>query len=290
MNHTPVTSFAETSVKQDGADEAGDPRLSVAVIIPVHNGRTMLEQCLAALEQSARQPDEVTLVDDGSSEAARPHGDPVLRTGEAPIGPAAARNRAARLANSSVLVFLDSDVAVHRDTLDRLLQPIEHDPTVAAAFGSYTARRPAARRPRFTPTCVITSFTRAPTARPIRSRPGAAIRRAVFLKLDGFDESYRSASIEDIELGTRLTELQHAVCCVPEAQATHLKEWSLTSLWRTNIQQLAIPCARLMLARTGMPDQLNASWSQRIAAIAAHGVWASVLAAVLFSAWWLSRH
>jgi GT2 family glycosyltransferase len=66
----------------------------------------------------------------------------------------------------------------------------------------------------------------------------AAIRREVFLRMDGFDSHYRGASVtEDIEFGQRLLTAGHRVCLDGRLTVEHLKHYSLGELLRTDLQR-----------------------------------------------------
>src|SRR5208337_465782 len=67
---------------------------------------------------------------------AEEYGVEVLRLGES-RGPAAARNAGARAAHYGVLMFLDADVRVHRDTIDRAYRALTAGDTIGAVFGAY---------------------------------------------------------------------------------------------------------------------------------------------------------
>lgn len=116
--------------------------MSVSVIIPVYNAAEHLEACLAHLAASAIPPLECIVVDDGSADGsakvARRYGAKVLSTGGR-AGPAHARNLGARGARGEILFFVDSDVCVHPDTLERLRQDFQADPELDALIGSYDA-------------------------------------------------------------------------------------------------------------------------------------------------------
>ena len=73
--------------------------MRLSVVVPVHNGGESLRRCLQGLAASARPPDEVVVVDDGSTDGsaalAAALGARVLTTSAGPRGPAHARNRGA---------------------------------------------------------------------------------------------------------------------------------------------------------------------------------------------------
>jgi glycosyltransferase involved in cell wall biosynthesis len=83
-----------------------------SVIIPTYNRRDHLMACLASVMAQRRRPDEVIVVDDGSTDGTRDalaaaEGITVIYQSNA--GPGAARNRGAAAASGDYLVFLDSD-------------------------------------------------------------------------------------------------------------------------------------------------------------------------------------
>jgi GT2 family glycosyltransferase len=265
---------------------ADKPRATV--IIPVHNGARDLPRALAALPLGEQAPVyQVIVADDASTdesaEHARAAGAEVVRTGEQPRGPAAARNLAASQANAGFLVFIDSDVVVHADTIDRLLAPMEADTSIRATMGSYDDR-PASRNV----AALYANLRHHWTHQHANREAGTfwagcgAIRRDDFAQLGGFNTAYTRPAIEDIELGMRLLAAGGRIRLLPEAQATHLKAWTVRQLWRTDIRQRAIPWARLMAEHRHLPNDLNSSTHQRIVVLAAHGCWISLIVAAIW--------
>ena len=246
-----------------------------AVVVPVYNGRETLGRCLAALQGSATQPSRVVVVDDcsidGSGELAASMGAEVIRLDGGPFGPAVARNRAGFALNEEIVVFVDADVEVHPDSLARLVAPFSSDPRVAAAFGSYDddpdSRRLAAQYGNLRHHFVHQQSKR--EAHTFWSGFGA-IRREVMISHGGFDERYGRPSIEDIELGLRLHAEGWRIALVHEAQAKHLKDWSLGQLWKTDVFRRAIPWSRLLARQRNLPDDLNVGAAQRASAVIAH--------------------
>jgi GT2 family glycosyltransferase len=255
----------------------------LSVVVPVLNGGEQLHGCLQALGASLRAPDEIIVVDDGSSDgsqatAAR-HGVRVLATSDGPRGPAHARNLGAAAAAGDVLVFVDADVVVHADALARMESIFAAEPEVAAVFGSYDedppARGLASRYKNLQHHYVHQHGNR--EAATFWAGCGA-VRRSAFFAVGGFDDSYRRPSIEDIELGVRLRRAGHRIRLCPEVQATHLKRWSLPGLWRTDICARALPWTRLILRQGQVPRDLNLDWRSRLSALAA---WAMIGFALL---------
>ena len=266
---------------------------TVGVIVPVHNGQETIQRCLSAVLRSDRRVDRVIVVDDGSSDdsgqLARELGVDVIRTADRPMGPAYARNVAARQIDTDLIVFVDSDVVVHPEAVGQLIEPLESDPQITATFGSYDdnpdCTRVAARYANLRHHCAHQAS--AGEAETFWAGLGA-IRRDTLLLVGGFDESFRPPSIEDVELGVRLRQAGHQIRTIPGAQGKHLKNWTLKQLWRTDVFGRAVPWSELMMEAHGPREKLNAAADQKVAAVIAldpcrnnivwRSVWQSVVA------------
>jgi glycosyltransferase involved in cell wall biosynthesis len=248
--------------------------MRLSVIIPVYNGRRFLGQCLKALVSSSRAPDEVLVVDDGSSDGsgtlARDLGATVLTQAGGPKGPAQARNLGAARAAGDILVFLDADVVVHPETLAMIALQFQEQLDLAALFGSYDADPPAPGHiSRFKN--LLHHFTHQHGQREASTFwvGCGAIRRDAFQDLGGFYEGYGRPAVADIELGLRLKEAGRRILLDPTVQVTHLKVWTLASLLKSDIFDRAMPWTRLILNRGRLPDTLNPDLKSRIAALLA---------------------
>ena len=269
-------------------------RPSLSVVIPVHNGGHDFEHCLRRLRDSDTEPTEYELivVDDGSTDRsadlAESFGARVVRHDRA-TGPAMARNTGALAASSALIFFLDADVAVHRETLGRVIARFQADPDLTALFGSYDDE-PAAPG-------LVSQFRNllhhfvhqqgdfVENARPARTfwTGCGAIRRTAFLDFGGFDPRlYRRPAIEDIELGYRLTRGGCRILLVRDVQATHLKRWTLRGVVRTDIFQRGVPWMLLMKRSRIAETDLNVKRGQKLCVAAAGLVSLAVLAAPFF--------
>lgn len=106
--------------------------------IPCFNGGRYLDATLAALSSQSRTPDEVIVINDGSTDdsaevavrfAAR------LVTHERNLGLAAARNTARRVASGDVLLGLDVDAVPSPDYVERVMEHFEADAGLAGLCG-----------------------------------------------------------------------------------------------------------------------------------------------------------
>lgn len=87
--------------------------ISFSVIIPTHNRKSYLLECLETVFSQSHEPLEVIVVDDGSTdgtiEALQRFEDRIQVIKQENAGPGAARNRGAGVARGDYLAFLDSD-------------------------------------------------------------------------------------------------------------------------------------------------------------------------------------
>lgn len=259
-----------TAVLGEAKLDATNANPRVSVIVPVHNGASTLEACLPPLLLSSPELAEVLVVDDrstdGSGAVARALGARVITsTGR---GPAAARNLGASRARGDIVFFVDADVTVQASTIQQVVDVMDADPTVAAVFGSYDDEP---SEPNFLSQYknLFHHFTHQ-TARTESSSFWAgcgAIRRQAFEAVGGFDEQrYQRASIEDIELGFRLSRGNFQVRLDPALQVKHLKRWTTFSLIKTEILDRAHPWSTLIISNHAIPDDLNLRWSFRLSA------------------------
>ncbi len=256
---------------------ANNMRLSV--IIPVHNAKSALEQCLHALAASSTPADQVIVVDDASSDGSAQVARDFCKVIAFPshVGAAAARNCGASAADGDVLVFLDADVAVHPDTLARIVEFLAGQPAVAAIFGSYDAQPPVRTLVSLYKNLLHHYIHQHGRREASTFWTGCgAVRAQVFRDFCGFDA--RQRMLEDIEFGIRLRRAGHRVCLVPDIQVTHLKQWTLGGLLRSDILDRAVPWSRLILRERNVPNDLNLDSRNRLGAAA---VWAALLFAAV---------
>ena len=188
-------------------------------------------------------------------------------------GPATARNVGLAELNTDVVLFVDADCIVHSDAVARIRSRFAADPELAAVFGSYDDEPEAPG--------LVSRFRNLLHHHVHTSNPGpastfwaglGAVRREPFERVFGFDESFSRPSIEDIDLGLRLTDVGGRIELDPEIQCTHLKRWTLISMVRTDFAQRGVPWVMLMAKRGGPPpNALNLAWRHRFSALGVVG-------------------
>jgi GT2 family glycosyltransferase len=255
-------------------------RQLLSVIIPAHNAAPYIERCLSAIFASDLNGFECVVVDDGSSDdtsaIASKFPAKIVRL-KRQRGTAYARNRGVEAASSDPLLFIDSDVLVHKDTLSKVVSHFNEHPEIAALFGSYDDD-PA--DPGFISQYknLFHHFVHQNSAKEASTFWGGcgAIKKEVFLKMGGFDQKYTSV-IEDIELGVRLKKNGYRIELVKDMQVKHLKKWTFLNLVKADIFYRGIPWTRLMLEHGNIPKDLNLKINERVSAVLALILLASLL-------------
>ncbi len=199
----------------------------LSVIIPYYNAPEKLEKLLASLRKSRRAPSyEIIIVDDGSRiPLSFPNGTSVriIRLSHNK-GPAIARNRGVRVARGEFVVFLDGDVEVFPDTLHQIANVFTDDPDVVALTGVWVKDQRS--RDFFPNFKALRDWSYWINERDksgyyfLFSTRIAAIKKAVFTRLGGFDEEYPAPLVEDIELTYRIAR-RYAIIFAHQVRVRH---------------------------------------------------------------------
>lgn len=202
----------------------------LSVVIPCYNSGQSLVRLLASLGDSSYKHFEVIVGDDASHEqitvkklqGAKKKFPLTVTRLLLNRGPAAARNAAAKRASGHVLVFLDADVTVYRDTLAKIAGKFSEDHDLTAVTGVWDKHQQSQSFfPQFKAMRDWSYWTNE------RDQDGyyylfstriAAIRRDVFIRLGGFNEAFRQ--MEDVEFTYRIAK-RYAIIFAPDVRVHH---------------------------------------------------------------------
>ncbi|HEY8558967.1 MAG TPA: glycosyltransferase [Pyrinomonadaceae bacterium] len=212
----------------------------ISVVIPTHNRADALELTLAHLSgQDFSGKWEAIVVNnnctDNTDEVVKSFKEkfpvPLHLIHESVPGPAAARNAGARKAEGEVIVFIDNDILVRGDFIERHYNRIQENPGCwfvgqvinlpeqeSTVFGRYRKHL----------------FPEVPADNGLKKIEGitgqtTSMRREDFDKLGGFDENFHVASGEDHELALRAQESGTIIYFDPGIIVLH-NDWAGSSI------------------------------------------------------------
>src|ERR1700694_1405933 len=198
---------------------------ALTVVIPTYNRAAVLKKALDAyrMQSAPELIRELIVVDDGSTDGTETMVLPMSQESSFPVrylresnkGPAAARNYGIREARSRIILFTDSDIVPERDLVSQHVEWHRESPQTSVAILGYVTW-PADPKP--TPFMRWYGEEGALFAyRRFRHKQQLDFRffytcnlslKTDFLRNSGeFDEDFKSAAWEDIELGYRLNKV-----------------------------------------------------------------------------------
>ncbi len=222
--------------------------MNISAIIPVFNGERTIAANIAAIKNQIQTHGklEIIVVDDGSQDSTAN----VLRTidsikviSQINRGPAAARNAGAREASGDILVFTDADTIPHADWLEELVAPFA-DPAIQACAGTYTIANSGNALAETVQKEIEMRHRSYGDFIKFAGTYNLAIRKQLFEKIGGFNETYTQASGEDNDLCYRILREGHEIRYVGSARVAHhhpvklskyLKEQFRHGYWRARL-------------------------------------------------------
>lgn len=196
----------------------------------MHNAANSILELLDSLSAQTCAPEEVLLIDDGSTDTSfkivsrwlKEHPElngSILRQDQK--GPAEARNLGASVATQELLLFVDSDCAPTATWVETMKRPFL-DSEVVGVQGAYLCRQKEWMA-RFTQLEIEERYCRMAKAASIDfiGTYAAAYLREVFLEQGSFDTRFEMASGEDADFSFRLSSHGLKMVFEPEAEVYH---------------------------------------------------------------------
>ena len=215
--------------------------LKFSVIVPVYNRPDELQELLDSLEQQQRPPDEIVIVEDGSTESAKAVADsfadrlPIRYVEKENGGQGFARNFGYEKATGDYLVVFDSDCIIPVDYFVQVEEFLKQNPV--DAFGG-----PDSAHPDFTviQKAISQSMTSVLTTGGIRGRKkhvgeyhprsfNMGISRRVFEETKGYKIPFMG---EDLEFSTRIIKQGYRTALIPYAFVYHKRRTDLGKFYK----------------------------------------------------------
>jgi GT2 family glycosyltransferase len=217
----------------------------VSVYIPCYNGAHYIGACLQALLDQTCVPDEIIVIDDGSTDgtASVAQGYPgvILVRFSENRGLSAARNAGVATARHELVASLDADCVAEPDWFAHLVEVMENVPNIVGAGGDLCETNNETVADRYRCTFMLQSWGSERIINP-RFLCGAntVYRRSVLIEVDGYPEIFRTNG-EDVDLCKRIYARGYKLLYWPKARVNHLRKDTVRSVVRLNWAHIRHP-------------------------------------------------
>lgn len=209
-------------------------REGITLYIPAFNAEKTLSACLEGVFHQTRTPDEILVIDDGSSDRtaqiAKKMGARVI-SHPTNKGIAASRNTAVREAPHPLIANIDADVVPKPDWLEKLLEAL--DENIAGVGGKLEEGFQEGIVNKWRTIHMCQHWGDAIVENPVFLHGANSLyRKSAIEAVGGYDERCKR-NFEDNDLGLRLRERGYHLRYTPYAVAVHLRQDNLSSLLKT---------------------------------------------------------
>lgn len=210
----------------------------ISVIIPIYNGEGVIADCLESLlnQNYPKNKYEIIVVDDGSTDntvnvVSKFKGVKLIR--QKHRGPAAARNLGVKKSKGNIVLFTDADCVPSKNWIKNMLEPFKNKEIVGVA-GTYKTLNKKSLIARFVGYEITKRHEKLKKKIFIDfiATYSAAYRKNIFLKFNGFDEEFTTATGEDPELSFKINKSGYKMVFQPEAFVYHRHPNTLLKLLR----------------------------------------------------------
>lgn len=222
----------------------------LSVVIPVKRNDDTIQACLMAIIASKLPDFEVIVVLDGwepSDFFIQWSNDERIQVISLPkCGPAICRNYGVKISKGSYVAFVDSDVLIQEDSFENALERLKMT-NEDGLIGSYDSSPSASGS--------ISKFRNILHHHHHQKNDGqkgvfwgafALVKKQALEDVGGFDEQFFLPSIEDVELGIRLSNRGYVIRIHADIQVKHLKKWTFYNWMITDIFLRAKPWTMLI--------------------------------------------
>lgn len=185
--------------------------MNLSVIVPTYNSEKTIDSCLKSIFDSTYKDFEVIVVNDGSTDSTlekiKKYGCRVINL-KKNQGVANARNIGAKHSKTNLLLFVDSDVLVHKDTISKMMEVYKLDSNIkiigAVESGKYLLNNFGEKfltLKRF----YDFKWKKNEKRRKFSSLPECTfIEKKVFNKVGGYNTKYKLAGMEEYDIAYKL--------------------------------------------------------------------------------------
>lgn len=218
----------------------------ISVYIPVFNGERYLQKCLDGILSQTRLPDEIIVINDGSTDGtlqiAKSYGDKIRVISQPENrGLACGRNLAVELARFDLVASLDVDCVPTPRWLEILEILMRAAPSVSGAGGDLLETHSETLGDRYRCTHLRQSWGSERVINPkMLYGANTIFRRAAILNAGGYNPACRTNG-EDVDFCRRLKEIGGVLVYEPKVVVQHYRQDTVPSVMRMQWQHLRHP-------------------------------------------------
>ena len=203
----------------------------VSIIIPMYNATDYIDKCLSSISRQSEKNLEVILVDDGSTDdtvkKAEKYGFCIVKLKNGG-NPSKARNFGAKKASGDTFIFVDADIVLKPDSIEKIVSKVSEEETVSFS-GIYAKETPASGFfSQLQNLILYYRLSKLPEIVTFTNSAFCAIKREAFETINGYNEGM--SYFEDVEIGNRLTRNGYKLRIDSSLSVTHLKNFNHWSL------------------------------------------------------------
>ncbi len=207
--------------------------MPLSIVIATHNSAPTINECLSAIFASDFKDFEVIIIDDASTdqtlEIAGGFPCRVIKLNEH-FGTAYARKTGINESAHNTTVFIDADIVIFNDTLNKLVSYLKDNPQASAVFGILSKTHPNKN--------FFSIYKNLYMHYVLKSCPDEIdfIYGSFFaVKNDGFSQKVCAKRYaEDTELGIQMYETGCRIFLEKELEVVHLKKYTLISFLKND--------------------------------------------------------
>ena len=211
----------------------------ISVIIPSYNSEKTIQKTILSVknQQGLEKYPEIIVVDDGSKDGTLKllnKIDGITVITQKNSGPATARNNGAKIANGDILAFTDSDTVPRKDWLKNLTAPFESKDIVATT-GTYSIENKKSKLAQLIQSEIEYKHSKYKDFIAFGGTYNLAIRKDLFEQIGGFNEDYKKASGEDVDICYKILNKGYKIRFVKEAVVGHFHPENLYKYLKTQL-------------------------------------------------------
>ncbi len=207
----------------------------------MRNASSTIDKCLSSISDQTMKNCEVILVDDSSDddtvEKAKKYPAKIIELNNC-VRPSKARNLGAKIATGDILVFLDADILLQPDSIEKIITSLRSS-DASIICGVYTENIPEANY--FTQLqnfILVYRYSEALVHDNYSNSYFCALKKEVFEDVGGYNE--KMYYYEDMEIGHRFEQKGYLSRLDTNLKVTHLKYYSHVSLLTDYFKKTAV--------------------------------------------------